>query len=516
MRHAVLPIACLAAAAALADPAPGAGDWSHLTDAHLDALPRTAEEAARVAAVTSTPDDFDAPWPFEENAGGAQTVRARATADAFSQPAANLGFAGELDFKLGNGLFKRVWVSAPASTIASDGLGPLFNARSCQRCHLKDGRGHPPASPGDDAVSLVLRISVPADTDDTAAERFIAGTHDTRPDPVYGTQIQDHALPGLLPEARVAVSWIEAPVALSGGEIATLRRPTWSATDLAYGPLAEGARLSARVAPQMIGMGLLEAIPTDEILALSDPDDADGDGISGRPQVVWSDVHDRPMLGRFGWKAGNPSVYEQSASAFAGDMGLSNPVHRAGAGDCTDAQTDCTAARHGDDPAHGGLEVDDPAMDLVATYARTLGVPARRDVADPDVLRGRRVFHETGCAACHRPSHVTARMADPDDPASFQLIWPHTDLLLHDMGDGLADDRPEGRATGREWRTPPLWGLGLTEDVSGHTQLLHDGRARSPLEAILWHGGEAQAARDRVASMPPEDRAALLRYLDSL
>jgi CxxC motif-containing protein (DUF1111 family) len=231
--------------------------------------------------------------------------------------------------------------------------------------------------------------------------------------------------------------------------------------------------------------------------------------------VVWSDVHDRPMLGRFGLKAGKPTVLEQSAAAFAGDMGLSTPIHPAGSGECTARQTACLAAAHGGDAGQSGFEVDQVGLDLVAFYSRTLAVPARRDVADPAVLRGRETFFAAGCAGCHRPTYVTHRLAG-DDPASFQLIWPYSDLLLHDMGEGLADGRPEGRASGREWRTAPLWGVGLTGTVSGHSFFLHDGRARSLLEAVLWHGGEAQAARDAVVGMDPGDRAALIRFLESL
>lgn len=488
--------------------------WDGLRDVHLDIIPRTEEERARVADVTAPPEDFSGPWAFEENSAGAQTVRARQTPDAFSQPADNLTFEQELDFRVGNGLFRRLWVSAPASTIASDGLGPLYNARSCQRCHLKDGRGHPPEAPDDSAVSMFLRISVPASNPQDVAS-FIAGTHATMPEPTYGTQLQDFSLPGHAPEYRLQVTYENIEVSLSGGETAHLRQPSYEAADLGYGPLAEDAMLSPRVAPQMIGMGLLEAIPTEDILSRADPDDMDGDGISGRPQIVWSDVHDQPMLGRFGLKAGNPTVLEQTASAFAGDIGISNPIHRAGAGECTDAQTDCTAAIHGGDPEQGGLEIDRTGLDLVAFYSRTLGVPARRGVDDPDVLRGRKIFFDAGCASCHQPNYVTHRL-EGDDPASFQLIWPYTDLLLHDMGPGLADNRPEGRADGREWRTAPLWGIGLTETVSGRSTFLHDGRARSLLEAVLWHGGEARASRDKVAKMPPEDRAALIRFLESL
>ncbi len=483
-----------------------------LKDLHLNITPRTADERDRIAVVTASPQDFSAPQPFEELAAGAATVRVRNNADAFSQPSGNLSFDQELDFKVGNGLFKKIWVSSPSSTLASDGLGPLFNARSCQRCHIKDGRGHTPNGPEDKAISMFLRISIPGAPEDGYAEieDYIA----TLPDPNYGGQMQDFALAGHPAEYRLDIAYKEIPVELSEGDTASLRHPTYQAADLGYGPLHPNAMLSPRVAPQMIGLGLLEAIPVQDLLAKADPDDMDGDGVSGRPNIVWSVEYGAPMMGRFGHKAGMPTIMEQSAAAFAGDIGISNPLYPAPQGDCTELQVNCVEAPHGDRDVRG-FEIDQQGMDLVAFYSRNLGVPGRRDVDSPEVLRGKEVFHATGCASCHTPSHVTHRMEDRPEH-SFQLIWPYTDLLLHDMGDGLADNRPEARATGREWRTPPLWGIGLTQRVSGHTQFLHDGRARNLLEAILWHGGEAQAARDTVVSMPKSDRDALIRFLESL
>jgi CxxC motif-containing protein (DUF1111 family) len=221
------------------------------------------------------------------------------------------------------------------------------------------------------------------------------------------------------------------------------------------------------------------------------------------------------MLGRFGWKAGQPSLAEQSAGAFGGDVGISNPLAPAPWGDCTAAQERCRAGPHGDSEHQDGLEASAEVMDLILFYARNLAVPARRDVNAPDVLRGKARFYGAGCSGCHTPKFATRR--DHVVPAlAGQLIWPYSDLLLHDMGEGLADDRPEGVASGREWRTPPLWGIGLTETVNGHTYFLHDGRARSLTEAILWHGGEAQAARDAFAALPKENRDALLAFLSSL
>ncbi|MDD9733730.1 di-heme oxidoredictase family protein [Mameliella sp. AT18] len=499
-------LACLAV---LIGPAAVAGP---LDEPHLKFTPRTPAEDARIAKVLAPPTEFGSPERFEDKPAGAATVRVTPDANAFSLPSASLDFEDELTFKVGNGLFRKIWVSSPSSTLASDGLGPLYNARSCQRCHIKDGRGHPPESHDDSAVSMFLRVSVPGGPDDMIPE--IEGYIASAPEPTYGTQLQDFSLPGHAAEYRLQVDYKEITVPLSGGESATLRKPTYTAADLGYGPLHPKAMLSPRVAPQMIGLGLLEAIPAAEILAGADPGDANDDGISGRANIVWSVEFDMPMLGRFGHKAGNPTILEQTAAAFVGDIGISSPLFPAGAGECTDLQADCQAAPHGGGDARG-FEVDAEGLELTAFYSRNLGVPARRNMDDSQVLRGKQVFHNTGCAACHRPKFVTHRL--PDRPEhSFQLIWPYTDMLLHDMGAGLADGRPEARATGREWRTAPLWGIGLTEQVSGHTTFLHDGRAQSLLEAILWHGGEAQSQRDAVTRMPPPDRNALIAFLESL
>lgn len=494
---------CLTAAPALAQ---------SLDDRHLPVIPRTPADEAKIAAVLAPPTDFTRPEPFEAKPAGAATVRAITTADAFSQHSANMPFEREMDFKLGNALFRKTWVAAPSSTKASDGLGPLYNARGCQDCHLKDGRGHTPADADASRVSMFLRLSVPGGPTPEGIADWIA----TSPDPTYGGQLQDLAAPGHAAEGRMDITWEETPVTLPDGTTVNLRAPTYAFADPAYGDLAPDLMISPRVAPQMIGLGLLEAIPAADILSLADPEDANGDGISGRPQIVPSAEYGAPMLGRFGFKGGAPTVREQSAGAFAGDMGLSTPLHPDPWGDCMASQPTCRDAPHGQEPGiRDGLEVDKQSLDLVTFYSRNLGVPERRNIDDPKVLKGKELFYTTGCQSCHTPKHVTNRL-DGQPEQSFQLIWPYTDLLLHDMGPGLADNRPEGRATGSEWKTPPLWGIGLSPQVSGHTEYLHDGRARSLLEAILWHGGEAQSARDTVAAMQTEDRDALLAFLGSL
>ncbi|MBC7736181.1 MAG: thiol oxidoreductase [Candidatus Saccharibacteria bacterium] len=481
-----------------------------LADSPFAVIPRTPAEAARIVAVVAPTTDFSKPEPFEAKPAGATTVRVRPGPDVFSQYSANMPFDRQMNFNLGNALFTKTWVAAPASTLASDGLGPLFNAGGCQDCHLKDGRGHVPAK-GEVPVSLFLRLSVPGGTVPHDIADWIA----TIPEPTYGAQLQTFSTAAVPAEGAMTTTYTERPVQMNG-ETASLRVPAYAITDPAYGSPRADLMLSPRLAPQMIGLGLLEAIPSADILAREDPDDTDKDGISGRASLVPSGQAGQPLLGRFGLKAGAATVMDQSAAAFAGDMGLSTALHPDPAGDCTASQTACQTAPNGQQLGlRDGLEVDRASLDLVTFYARNLAVPERRDIDGPTVLHGKQVFYDLGCTGCHTPKFVTNRLTDQPEQ-SFQLIWPYTDLLLHDMGDGLADNRPEGRATGREWKTPPLWGIGLTAQTTGHTNFLHDGRARTLLEAILWHGGEAQSQRDAVVALPKPNRAALIAYLESL
>ncbi len=472
------------------------------------------KDLKRVRKVVRPTEEFSKPEAFEIMAAGAATSRKLVNRDAFSQSSANLEFEEERDFKLGNALFRKLWVSSPSSTQASDGLGPLYNARSCQSCHIKDGRGRPPEGDETLGVSMFLRLARPAETD---AERAAVADHlaVNFPDPVYGGQLQDIAVPPLSPEGRMVIDYEDEPVELGDGTIVTLRKPSYRVEDLAYGPLAPGTTLSPRVAPQMIGLGLVQAIHPADIAANADPDDADGDGISGEMQLLRTAPGADLELGRFGWKAQNPTIRAQSAGAFAGDIGISSPDVPNSHGDCTAAQTDCLAMPIGVQARLGDTEAPDPVMELVTFYSENLAVPARRDVDDPQVLKGKELFYASGCVSCHTPKFVTRRDA-ANKAHAFQLIWPYSDFLLHDMGEGLADGQPVGMADGQEWRTPPLWGIGLTKTVSGHTQLLHDGRARNLTEAILWHGGEGQTARDSFAAMQKTERDALIAFLESL
>ncbi|WP_341521199.1 di-heme oxidoredictase family protein [Pseudomonas sp. G.S.17] len=466
--------------------------------------------ALLVAVALSGCDDaprFTQAEPGEALAGGAATVN-KTDRNAFSLPSANLSPVRRLDFSVGNSFFRSPWVIAPSTTTARDGLGPLFNTNACQNCHIKDGRGHPPENGDSNAVSMLVRLSI---ADDPAHADLIK-TAGILPEPTYGGQLQDMSIPGVAPEGRVRVEYEPLPVHFRDGTQVELRKPTLSITQLGYGPMHPETRASARIAPPMIGLGLLEAIPDAAILANADPDDADGDGISGRPNWVWDDTAQQVALGKFGWKAGQPNINQQNIHAFSGDMGLTTSLRMFD--DCTPAQTDCLAAPTGNGP-DGEPEVSDNILRLVLFYTRNLAVPARRDVENPQVLAGKNLFYKAGCQQCHTPQFKTAHDAAEPEQAD-QVIRPYSDLLLHDMGEELADNRTEFQATSREWRTPPLWGIGLTQTVSGHTQFLHDGRARNLLEAVLWHGGEAQAAQRQVLAFDAEQRAALLAFLNSL
>ncbi|VGO07349.1 Probable thiol oxidoreductase with 2 cytochrome c heme-binding sites [plant metagenome] len=485
------------------------------TSAGAERADLSKADRARVRTVTAPARDFSAPERFEVMQAGAGTINNKLlNPDIFSHPAGNLDFEGRQAFLIGNGLFRKDWVSSPSSTQASDGLGPLFNARSCQACHVKDGRGTAPAfstPERSDTVGLLLRLSIPSST----TTRTGPGVDElaSLPDPVYGHQLQTLAVPGLPAEGSIAIRYTPIEVALNGGESVTLMRPAYSVTDLAYGPLHPQTGLSPRMAPPMIGLGLLGAIHEDDILANVAANR--GDGVSGRANWVKDLKTGRQVLGRFNWKAGQPTVMQQSAVAFSHDMGLSTPLVPDHYGDCTQAQADCRAMPHGAQAHLGEHEVPGDLLDFVDIYSSNLGVPQRRDADDARVLAGKKLFYESNCVACHVPKYVTRRDAERPEHR-FQLIWPYTDLLLHDMGEGLADHQGEGAADGREWRTPPLWGIGLTRMVNPAAGWLHDGRARTLLEAVLWHGGEAQAARDRVVKMTPDERADLIRFLESL
>ena len=445
-----------------------------------------------VPAPTTTP----IPLGLVAESGG-DTTAFTITRNAFGLSARNLTNLERRTFAVGNSFFRQNWVTAPASTEARDGLGPTFNALSCSSCHLLDGRGKPPDGPGDGERGLLLRLSIPG-----------AGAHGgPLAEPVYGGQLQDRAIVNVPIEGEFIILYQEVPGAFADGEIYSLRRPVYQFRGLNFGPMHPDTMFSPRVAPAVVGMGLLEAIPESVIVSAADPNDADYDGISGRVNMVWDERKGAIALGRFGWKANVPTVEQQTAGAFLGDLGVTSELFPAE--NCTASQTECEAAPNGGSPEIGAERLAD-----VVFYTQTLAVPAMRDIDDPQVQEGAKLFAQAGCGVCHTPQYTTG--SHEIEALSNQAIYPYTDLLLHDMGPELADGRPDFEADGQEWRTPPLWGIGLVETVNGHTMFLHDGRARNLTEAILWHGGEGSGARDAFKSLSKEQRDALIRFLNSL
>ncbi len=436
---------------------------------------------------------------------GGGTTTSKEGPNAFSQPASNLPLIDKIDFSVGNSFFRNPWVTAPASTDARDGLGPLFNTNGCQNCHIKDGRGHAPREGDTNAVSMLIRLSIPPQNEMQRRQQQRDGVV---PDPIYGGQLQDFSIPGAKPEGQINITYRYFDVSFADGSTVQLREPNVSIIELNYGELHEQIMMSARVAPPMIGLGLLESIPEETIHHFAEVQQAEDDGVSGKTNKVWDVQKNDFSLGRFGWKAGQPSLMQQNAAAFNGDLGLTSALFQTT--DCTEKQVRCHQLPHGGEP-----EVSDEILGFVEFYSQHLAVPKRRNIDQPLVIAGESLFESANCHACHQ-SNIKTGEIEGRPALSNQIIHPYTDLLLHDMGEGLADHRPEYLANGKEWRTAPLWGLGYTEEVNGHTEFLHDGRARNVMEAVLWHGGEAESSKQRVLSMSKAERKALLAFLNSL
>jgi CxxC motif-containing protein (DUF1111 family) len=428
---------------------------------------------------------------------GGNTTRPLETPDAFSFQAANAPREHQRPFSFGNRLFNTNWVEAPASVKSFDGLGPLFNRVSCSGCHTKDGRGQPPVSGQGPMDSMLFRISIPG-----------VGSHGgPKPVPNYGDQLSERGVKDVAVEGQATIAYEEIKAQFTDGESYSLRAPRYAIANLAYGSLPSDVMMSPRVAPQMIGLGLLEAVPAEMLQALTDPDDRDNDGISGRLNQVWDSVRGQLAIGRFGWKASQPDLVNQNAAAANGDIGLTSVVHPQE--NCAENQSACLTVINGGSP-----ELNDEFIEKLTLYTASLAVPAQRNATDAQILQGAKNFREFGCAACHMPTLKSGPHVLPE--VANQIFHPYTDLLLHDMGEGLADNRPDFAATGTEWRTPPLWGLGLLPQVNGHHLLLHDGRARGFSEAILWHGGEAMSSRENYRDATKTERDALMAFLNSL
>lgn len=423
---------------------------------------------------------------------------------AYDQPIAGMSPEQRLEFSLGKSLFERFWVPSPSSTTASDGLGPLFNARSCHSCHVNGGRGHAPTADqlGSDVPSFFIRLGA---ITQPSMDKVIG-------DPVYGRQIQPFSATKVMPEADYRVIWQQKLVQLADGTEVKLRQPVLDWTRLNYGELAADTGISMRVSPPLVGMGLLDSIPLSRLQQLADPDDTNADGISGR--INWREVNGNLVAGRFGHKASNVSLREQNHSAFNGDLGLSTPLFPYPSGDCTSGQPLCIDSPNGNSPHLDDLEVSQEQSRLVDFFVAHMAPPAMRNLNEPWFLEGKAIFDELNCGACHTPKHIT--QSDRFPLLDGKTIYPFTDLLLHDMGPELASDFPVYSANPQEWRTAPLWGIGLSDKISGRTGFLHDGRARTIEEAILWHGGEAQQSKRGYTQLNQEQRSVLIRFLESL
>ncbi|HEY1554117.1 MAG TPA: di-heme oxidoredictase family protein [Kofleriaceae bacterium] len=423
--------------------------------------------------------------PGEDLQGGDTTVDDR-TDQAFTHYAKNLTTDEQYTFQAGKGPFDLQWETF-------QGLGPLYNDDQCFGCHGSNGRGRSQIGPesaredinGPQSEALV-RISLPASdgAPSTPGGDVPAGD--------FGLQLHDHATAGS-PQVHIDLMWTELGGGTYGdGTAFSLRQPTPMITTVEE-PLPADAMFSYRTAPRMIGLGLLDAIDDATIEALADPGDADGDGIAGHVNMVWDPIGAQTARGKFGWKANVPTLVAQASGAAFNDMGLTN--------------------KYVPDPMGGDPDVQDTQMDELAFMVATIAVP-RAAPRDSAAIRGRALFDQFQCSSCHV---VTLETGDSSVPElAHQTIHPYTDLLVHDMGPGLADNRPDYQASGTEWRTTPLWGLGLDQIVRDTVTYLHDGRARTLEEAILWHGGEAMGARESFRTAVKSDRDALIAFLNTL
>ena len=443
-----------------------------------------------------------------------QTSQEATPQDVYKQPVAGLSAKQRKQFPQGEKVFNNFWMavnnplipltwdlSLPGPSGGEWGLGPTFMATNCAACHVNAGRGRLLDS-GGLAVQQVLRISI-------AGQDPHGGPN---PEPSYGTDIQmfdtvtrkDPAQRA--GEAEVFVDWVTQPFKFADGEAVELRKPKVRVENLNFGPLTEGTMLSLRNAQAMVGMGYLEAISEKDILQVAQQQKAQG--LNGRPNYVRDDINNKQAMGRFGWKANQPSIKQQIAAAFSADIGVTSSLYPFTL--CTPAQLECLAAIRAPKP-----ELRPEMWEAITFWNQSLAIPERRDVDKPEVKRGEAVFVSSGCAMCHVPEWRTGKYTAVP-VISNQRIRPYTDLLLHDMGPDLADGRPDFKASGSDWRTPPLWGIGLSKQVSASTSFLHDGRARNLLEAVVWHGGEAQASRDKFTALPAEQRNDLITFLESL
>lgn len=487
----------------------------------------TPERTQTLEALAGVPMQQLATFDPQEIKQGGDTGISIMSSESYSKPSSNITASRKGNFFIGNAFFRQPWVVAPASTDSRDGLGALFNVAACQSCHIKDGRGHAPMTGADDADSLLIRLAMPATTDEQR-KQLQNSLIEKVVHPMYGGQLQDRGIQGVPAEARIAVQWTDNPVTFADGHIETLRAPTFNLTKPGYGAFDDELMVSPRVALPMVGLGLLEQIPDEAIKTQAIKTGQNNSDISGKFNMVMDPQTGKVALGRFGWKAGQTKLITQNQSAFNEDMGLTSNIrpHES----CMPTQTACVNATTGADEQGNGkppVEVNDEVAQFVEFYTRNLAVPHRRNAEDKLVLAGKKRFYDIGCQSCHTPRYQLPKTDDDHLEQHGQVIYPYTDLLLHDMGDDLADRTIAGKlpakelqveflANSYEWRTPALWGIGLAQTVDPQATFLHDGRARTLMEAVLWHGGEAEKQKQKVLKLDKQGRNELNAFLKSL
>lgn len=452
-------------------------------------------------------EGVDVSWPrpevSEKFAGGESSVDLD-DYRSFSQHFSKFNNDEKYDFRLGNALFEQTWTEGKQATANRDGLGPFFNARSCNACHIKDGRGHVPAM-GEVPSGLLLRLS-----------KGLDGHGRQIGDATYGGQLQEAAIAEYKNnkdiEGEIKIDYSLISSAYPDGTTYSLRKPHYSIANLAFGDLESTTLISPRIAPVNLGLGLIDAINEADILKNQGNQASESDGISGKVNYAWHVNSSSYKIGRYGWKANQPTVKQQVAAAFNGDMGITNSIFR---DDCPSSISaeNCAKLPNGRD--ENGLEISDVNLARVTLYSSGAAVPMRRDFGSEKTNQGQQLFTEVQCVKCHVASYTTSNTA-MSEAFKNQTIYPYTDLLIHDMGEALADGVPEFDANGQEWKTPALWGLGLLPAVNNHQQLLHDGRADGVEEAILWHGGEAEQSKEAFKNLSAEERAALIEFVNSI
>ncbi len=432
---------------------------------------------------------FD-PQNYDDRLSGGLSTVFDETSKAFTHAINGLSVQDQQVHDLGDKAFDQTFVAAGPGFFG--GLGPVFNNVSCISCHHNDGKGTPTA--GQSTSSMLFRISLPG--------QDVHGA--PLPVPGFGLQLQDQAIFGLRPEVNMQISYNDIPVTYPDGTVTTLRNPKYNILN-PYMPLPSDYNLSPRMAPPVFGVGLLENIPEKTIFSFQDPEDKNGDGITGKANYIFDSTTNKNILGRFGFKANASTIIFQVATAYQQDMGVTSYVQ----------PQESSGGQEQDDKKMDDPELPDSIVNAVAYYVKTLAVPARRNVNDPDNKRGEQLFNQVNCTGCHRPTLTTG--VDINLPQiSNQRIHPYTDMLVHDMGPGLADGRADYLASGSEWRTTPLWGVGLFEKTNGIPFYLHDGRARTLEEAILWHDGEAKNSKEMFMNLDKSERDKIIKFLKSL